>query len=123
MSWGDVRTEGRRDLTEPLIEGSGRIKQDIWAPVFSTPARASLEMSIEIDVLDGNQSWPIAKPLFNAVWPPEIVAKLPTSCSLTPSCAYCFKLKQVKPSATSGFIAATSNGMGAECARAALEAF
>ena len=34
-------------------------------------------MSIEIDVLDGNQSWPIAEPLFNAVWPPEIVAKLP----------------------------------------------
>ena len=33
-------------------------------------------MSIEIDVLDGNQSWPIAEPLFNAVWPPEIVAKL-----------------------------------------------
>jgi aminoglycoside 2'-N-acetyltransferase I len=34
-------------------------------------------MSIEIDVLDGNQSWPIAEPLFNAVWPPEVVAKLP----------------------------------------------
>ncbi len=34
-------------------------------------------MSIEIDVLDGNQSWPIAEPLFNAVWPPQVVAKLP----------------------------------------------
>ena len=34
-------------------------------------------MSIEIDVLNGNEAWPLAQPLFNAVWPPEIVAKLP----------------------------------------------
>jgi GNAT superfamily N-acetyltransferase len=34
-------------------------------------------MSIEIDVLNGNEAWPIAEPLFNAVWPPEVVAKLP----------------------------------------------
>ena len=34
-------------------------------------------MSIEIDVLNGDQSWPMAQPLFNAVWPPEVVAKLP----------------------------------------------
>ena len=34
-------------------------------------------MSIEIDVLNGNESWPMAQPLFNAVWPPEVVAKLP----------------------------------------------
>src|SRR5476649_1924781 len=34
-------------------------------------------MSIEIDVLNGDTSWPMAKPLFDAVWPPEVVAKLP----------------------------------------------
>ena len=30
-------------------------------------------MSIEIDVLNGDASWPLAKPLFNAVWPPDVV--------------------------------------------------
>ena len=34
-------------------------------------------MSIEIDVLNGNASWPVAKPLFEAVWPADAVAKLP----------------------------------------------
>jgi predicted acetyltransferase len=34
-------------------------------------------MSIEIEVLNGDASWPLAKPLFDAVWPPEVVEKLP----------------------------------------------
>lgn len=34
-------------------------------------------MSIEIDVLNGDASWPMAEPLYNAVWPPEIVKTLP----------------------------------------------
>ena len=34
-------------------------------------------MSIEIEVLNGDASWPQAEPLYNAVWPPEVVAKLP----------------------------------------------
>ena len=34
-------------------------------------------MSIEIDILNGDTSWPLAKPLFDAIWPPEVVAKLP----------------------------------------------
>jgi aminoglycoside 2'-N-acetyltransferase I len=34
-------------------------------------------MSIEIEVLNGNESWPLAEPLFKAVWPPDVVAKLP----------------------------------------------
>ena len=34
-------------------------------------------MSIEIEVLNGGESWPMAKPLFNAVWPPDVVEKLP----------------------------------------------
>lgn len=34
-------------------------------------------MSIEIDVLNGDASWPLAEPLYNAIWPPEVVAKLP----------------------------------------------
>lgn len=34
-------------------------------------------MSIEIDVLNGDASWPLAEPLFNAVWPPDVVEKLP----------------------------------------------
>jgi GNAT superfamily N-acetyltransferase len=36
-------------------------------------------MSIEIDVLNGDASWPIAKPLFDAVWPRHIVEKPPWS--------------------------------------------
>jgi aminoglycoside 2'-N-acetyltransferase I len=34
-------------------------------------------MSIEIDVLNGDASWPMAEPLFNAVWPRDVVEKLP----------------------------------------------
>jgi aminoglycoside 2'-N-acetyltransferase I len=34
-------------------------------------------MSIEIEVLNGDTSWPLAEPLFNAVWPPDVVEKLP----------------------------------------------
>lgn len=34
-------------------------------------------MSIEIDILNGDASWPIAKPLFEAVWPRKVVETLP----------------------------------------------
>src|SRR3979411_2331718 len=34
-------------------------------------------MSIEIDVLNGNTSWPTAEPLFKIVWSPEIMATKP----------------------------------------------
>jgi len=34
-------------------------------------------MSIEIDVLNGNASWPRAEPLMQAVWPREAIEKLP----------------------------------------------
>ncbi len=34
-------------------------------------------MGIEIEVLSGDGSWPLAEPLFAAVWPPEVVAALP----------------------------------------------
>lgn len=34
-------------------------------------------MSIEIDVLNGTESWPTAEPLFDAVWPREVMEKLP----------------------------------------------
>ena len=34
-------------------------------------------MSIEIEVLNGGASWPLAEPLYDAVWPPEVVATLP----------------------------------------------
>jgi aminoglycoside 2'-N-acetyltransferase I len=33
-------------------------------------------MSIEIDVLNGDASWPLVKPLYDAVWPPHVVEKL-----------------------------------------------
>lgn len=33
-------------------------------------------MSIEIDVLNGDASWPRAEPLMQAVWPAEVVEKL-----------------------------------------------
>src|SRR5260370_16106607 len=34
-------------------------------------------MSIEIEILNGDESWPMAKPLFEAVWPSDVVQKLP----------------------------------------------
>jgi GNAT superfamily N-acetyltransferase len=34
-------------------------------------------MSIEIEVLNGNESWSMAEKLFGEVWPPDVVAKLP----------------------------------------------
>ena len=34
-------------------------------------------MSIEIDILNGDASWKEAEPLFNAIWPPHVVATLP----------------------------------------------
>jgi len=34
------------------------------------------EMSIEIDVLNGDASWPRAEPLMQAVWPAHVVEKL-----------------------------------------------
>jgi len=40
-------------------------------------AQGGVEMSIEIEVLNGDASWPTAKPLFDAVWPAETVKKLP----------------------------------------------
>jgi aminoglycoside 2'-N-acetyltransferase I len=34
-------------------------------------------MSIEIEVLNGDESWPMAETLFKEVWPPDVVEKLP----------------------------------------------
>ena len=34
-------------------------------------------MGIEIDVVNGAASWPLAEPLFAAVYPPDVVAALP----------------------------------------------
>src|ERR1700709_311472 len=36
-----------------------------------------MEMSIEIDVLNGDASWKQVEPLMNAVWPDHVMAKLP----------------------------------------------
>jgi predicted acetyltransferase len=33
-------------------------------------------MSIEIEILTGDASWPVAEPLFKLVWPPEVMEKL-----------------------------------------------
>jgi aminoglycoside 2'-N-acetyltransferase I len=34
-------------------------------------------MSVEIEVLNGDQSWPLAEGLFKAVWPPEAINGMP----------------------------------------------
>ena len=47
-------------------------------------------MSIEIDVLNGDASWPTAEPLLNAVWPPDVDGKTAmagTSNGPMPICA------------------------------------
>src|SRR5258705_5119510 len=50
-------------------------------PVSTFPDHARVaqqgdEMSIEIDVLNGDASWPRVEPLMNAVWPRYVVEKL-----------------------------------------------
>jgi GNAT superfamily N-acetyltransferase len=40
-------------------------------------ARRYQRMNIEIEVLNGDASWPLAEPLYKAVWPPDVVDKLP----------------------------------------------
>jgi predicted acetyltransferase len=35
------------------------------------------DMGIEIEILSGDASWPVAASLYNAVWPPEVLATLP----------------------------------------------
>ena len=46
-------------------------------------------MSIEIDVLNGDASWPRAEPLMKAVWPAHVVEKFRgvMSNGPTPICA------------------------------------
>lgn len=34
-------------------------------------------MGIEIEILSGDASWPVAAPLYNVVWLPEVLATLP----------------------------------------------
>jgi aminoglycoside 2'-N-acetyltransferase I len=34
-------------------------------------------MSIEIDILNGDAAWTEVEPLYRAIWPPEVVARLP----------------------------------------------
>jgi len=40
-------------------------------------ARGEIEMSIEIDVLNGDASWSTAEPLLDAVWPRHVLERLP----------------------------------------------
>jgi aminoglycoside 2'-N-acetyltransferase I len=44
--------------------------------VSRTHGATGQKMSIEIDVLNGDTSWPRVEPLMDAVWPDHVVAKL-----------------------------------------------
>jgi aminoglycoside 2'-N-acetyltransferase I len=35
------------------------------------------KMSVEIEVLNGDVSWPLARPLYDTVWPPHVLAARP----------------------------------------------
>jgi aminoglycoside 2'-N-acetyltransferase I len=51
-----------------------------WYPLFPDYARVAQqgdEMSIEIDVLNGDASWSRAEPLMKTVWPRHVVERLP----------------------------------------------
>jgi len=50
---------------------------DKYSLYFKRLTQRKIELSIEIDVLNGDESWPIAEPLFKAVWPRETIEKLP----------------------------------------------
>ena len=79
-------------------------------------AQGGVEMSIEIDVLNGDASWPMAEPLFNAVWPPQVGEKLPWA-DIVLAHAELRVLIEAEPGgvlpATSASIAARSTGTGA----------
>jgi hypothetical protein len=46
-------------------------------PGLTRPSETAHEMSIEIDILNGDAAWTDVEPLYQAIWPPEVVAKLP----------------------------------------------
>jgi aminoglycoside 2'-N-acetyltransferase I len=58
-------------LTGTLIEGSSGVKHR------KLGQRGRRDMSIGTDILSGDAAWKEVEPLYQAVWPPEIVAKLP----------------------------------------------
>ena len=78
-------------------------------------------MSIEIEVLNGDASWPLAKPLFDAVWPPQVVAKLPWA-GIVFAHAELRVLVQTEPDGVVchvGIYRREVNGMGTRCGSAA----
>ena len=46
-------------------------------PSAAGAPRGNSQMSIEIEILNGTASWPMAEPLYRAVWPPGVLEKLP----------------------------------------------
>ena len=34
-------------------------------------------MAVEIEIRNGDRSWPLAETIFKIVWPPEVLEKLP----------------------------------------------
>lgn len=64
-----VRNLWERLLTTTLIEGSTAFK-------YRNLQNGSA-MGGEIEVLNGDQSWQIVEPLFNTVWPRDVVEKMP----------------------------------------------
>ena len=70
---------GKLRLTGTLIEGSIGLKHRESAKGKDRARRVSVEakMSIEIEVLNGDVSWPLARPLYDTVWPPDVLAALP----------------------------------------------
>jgi GNAT superfamily N-acetyltransferase len=53
-----------------------RDTNQIVPPAAGAP-EVNHRMSIEIEVLNGDASWPMAEPLYQAVWPPDVLNKLP----------------------------------------------
>ena len=46
-------------------------------PGLTRPSETAHEMSIEVDILNGDAAWTEVEPLYQAIWPPEVIAKLP----------------------------------------------
>jgi aminoglycoside 2'-N-acetyltransferase I len=60
-----------------MWQRSGRVGMAGCAALRLERGGEGSKMSIEIEILSGDASWPVAAPLYNAVWPPEVVATLP----------------------------------------------
>src|SRR5664279_3199046 len=78
---GSRHRSGAPDVARHLPQGAYKKSrnnpmQSRMPHIARRAQQARTDMSIEIEVLNGDESWPMVEPLLGAVWPPHVVEKL-----------------------------------------------